>query len=68
MTTEAEKQRELPVKGCQISPTAQAVPNQRWQQGSDHCHLPSTPRGVRGALEVRGVRGQVGQKVQPVRG
>ena len=29
----------------------------------NNCHLSSTPRGVRSALKVRGVRGQVGQKV-----
>ena len=34
----------------------------------DHCHLPSTFRGVKGSLKMRGVRGQVGQKVQLVRG
>ena len=68
MTTEAEKQREPNVKGCQISPTAQAVPYQGWQQGATIAISPPTPRGVRGALEVRSVRGQVRQKVQPVRG
>ena len=43
MTTEAEKQRELPVKGCQISQTAQAVPYQGWQQGTTIAISPLHP-------------------------
>ena len=48
-TTEAEKQREPLVKGCQISPTAQAVPYQGWQQGATIAISPLPPEGS-GAL------------------
>ena len=43
MTTGAKKQRELPVKGCQISPTAQAVPYKGWQQGATIAISPLPP-------------------------
>ena len=49
MTTEAEKLRGLPVKDCQINPTAQAVPCQGWKQGAAIAIYPLTPEGS-GAL------------------